>query len=1020
MRSSDVAVTGLGVRLSPDIDDAEHLWQVITHGRSVSGLTNSGPDGRRTPADGGGDAAGLRRSIDEFDPTPFGIGRAEAVDLDPQQRLVLESTWDCLADAEIGWNGLRAQSVGVFAGAYAQDWLLTQGRAGAPFSGYIGTGTAHSMLANRLSYLLDVHGPSLTVDTACSSSLTALHLAISALRRRECDLALVTAVALGFDETYRSMTTSSLPFSSRGVCRPFDAEADGIVRGEGAVTLLLELDHRRGHRRSRATLLGSAVNHDGRTNGLTAPSAWAQTRLLQAALADADVSADDVGYLEAHGTGTILGDPIEARAIAAVYAADDAPRRAPLLIGSVKGTFGHLEAAAGMAGVASAILSLQHRTVPPQTAFHRINPAIDLKGGALRIPRTAEVLPHGQLVGVSSFGFGGSNTHVVLGPATPGRASAAPESDPSALHVLTLSAADADGLQARRTLARHRVTAGTELDVLARTTRADSGQRHRYAWSAGSDAELAIALHDLAGGTATGRISSAAAAGAIWVFSGQGAQWTGMASELLQVPALQESWRRWEQEVQRATGWSLTERLAEQEHDTTTTVDQITIAAVQLALAELLSSWGHRPAAVIGHSMGEVPAAVVAGALSSAEGFEVLARRGSWIESAAAGGRMLAVALSAAEVSSSIDGRGDLSVAAVNGPQSTVVSGAADAIARLALDLAATGVATRQLPASYAFHSHLLDAIPIGDRSTATPGVTGTIAQFSTVTGRALDLARRPDHWWRNVREPVLFGDAMEAALAHTGSRCVVEIAPRPVLQQDIEAIAERALPDDRVLVLSTLRRRETLSTALGALASGLYRHGIDLNPIALSTSPRTWVSPVPYAWQRHRYWPETPARAAELAATPRRQSLAPPEADQSSGGRKVCGPDAEAFAASIREHVCDLVSQALDDRPVVSADVPLGDWELESLAVVTLRNAVERRFGVVVPLSLLLQGPTPRQLAASLADLDPAPTLFHADQGDADQGDALDHLSDAELEALLAGLEALPSVGSRPHDDSV
>jgi acyl transferase domain-containing protein len=234
--SDRIAIAGLGFRLAPDIDEPAQLWNTLTAGRSVSSAVISGVEGRRAAAPArNGEPGGLRHGIDQFDPAPFGIGRAEATDIDPQQRLVLEATWDCLADGEIGWQGLRGRSVGVFAGAYAQDWLFTQARGGAPFSGYVGTGTAHSMIANRLSYLLDVHGPSLTVDTACSSSLTALHLAVGALRRGECEFALVTAVALGFDDTYRSMTASSLPFSPTAVCRPFDAAADGIIRGEGAV-----------------------------------------------------------------------------------------------------------------------------------------------------------------------------------------------------------------------------------------------------------------------------------------------------------------------------------------------------------------------------------------------------------------------------------------------------------------------------------------------------------------------------------------------------------------------------------------------------------------------------------------------------------------------------------------------------------------------------------------------------------------------------------------------------------------
>ncbi|MBD1539090.1 acyltransferase domain-containing protein [Arthrobacter sp. S13_S34] len=993
--SGGIAIAGLGIRLAPDIDEPAQLWNTLTAGRSVSGAVISGVEGRRVAAPArNGEPGGLRHGIDQFDPAPFGIGRAEATDIDPQQRLVLEATWDCLADGEIGWQGLRGRSVGVFAGAYAQDWLFTQARGGAPFSGYVGTGTAHSMLANRLSYLLDVHGPSLTVDTACSSSLTALHLAVGALRRGECEFALVTAVALGFDDTYRSMTVSSLPFSPTAACRPFDAAADGIIRGEGAVSLLLELD-RPGRRPSRATILGSAINHDGRTNGMTAPSAAAQARLLRAALTDARVASSQVAYLEAHGTGTILGDPIETKAIAAVYGERDTP----LLIGSVKGTLGHLEAAAGLAGLAAAVLSLQHGEVPGQAGFEHANPALNLAGGSLAIAQHREPLRPDDLVAVSSFGFGGSNAHVVLGPGT--RRATIEADDPSAVHVLALSAADAESLDARRESARLRLgePGADRAGVLSRTTRGVTPQRHRYAWSGSSPEELAEAVQVQAGGRGGGRVSASARSGAIWVFSGQGSNWQGMADELLKVPRLRASWDRWEQEVAAATGWSLRDRLAAVDAGTTTH-DQVTIAAVQLALSELLMSWQHRPAAVIGHSMGEVTAAVVAGTLTSEVAFAILAQRGRWIESAAGGGRMVSVALPATELATWLETTRSVGVAAINGPRSTVLSGTSENVTALAVELVAEGIPVRELAVTYAFHSPLLEAVAPTERTISPSSVGGGVPHYSTVTAARLDLELEPEHWWRNVREPVQFLAALTAALTETGSRCVVEIAPHPVLQRDIEAVAAQALPAEAVLVLAAARRQTPLRGTLGALAAGLFRHGLDLDLRALVPPADSWAEPVPYAWQRRRFWREAAGRAGLQASGTRPAAVQIDHTETAGSPAEQAGP----AASEITAHVCELVSAALDDRPVVSPDVPLGEWELESLAVVTLRNAVEQRFGLTIPLPLLLDGPTPRELGLGLAPDLVTPVAADAEAAGAD--DPLDALTDAELVDLLAALE--------------
>ncbi|MEU1345435.1 polyketide synthase, partial [Streptomyces sp. NPDC005827] len=414
-----VAVVGAAVRAPGGVDDLDGLWRVLRSGTDTVTPWLDDPEGRR---DGGGRPTGrwsgqLDR-VDGFDAGFFGIDAAEADRMDPQQRLVLEAAWEAVEDAGLPAERLRDRPTGVFLGLYGSDYLTAQLSGQAAINAYTAPGGAHTIAANRLSYLLDLHGPSLAVDTACSSSLVALHLAVRSLRTGECDFALVGGVNVVLSEAAMSATEKVLPTASGGHCRTFDAAADGIVRSEGCGMLLLERrsDARAAGRRVRSLVRGTAVNHNGRANGLTAPSPTAQAALLRRALADARTDPKDVLYVEAHGTGTRLGDPIETEALRQVYGEGELP----CAIGAVKTNFGHQEAAAGIIGLLKTILVLEHGQVPPNLHLDRLNPEIDLAGSRLTIPTALSPLPGAdrRLGAVSSFGFGGTNAHVVLeGPA---------------------------------------------------------------------------------------------------------------------------------------------------------------------------------------------------------------------------------------------------------------------------------------------------------------------------------------------------------------------------------------------------------------------------------------------------------------------------------------------------------------------------------------------------------------------------------------------------------------------------
>ncbi|MFI6174130.1 beta-ketoacyl synthase N-terminal-like domain-containing protein [Nonomuraea sp. NPDC051191] len=893
-RAEPIAIIGIGCRF-PGADGPEGLWSLLSGGVDAIREVPAGRwDGVHRRA---GDLPGLRWGgfldrVDLFDPEAFGISPREAASMDPQQRLLLEVGWEALEDAGQPVHGLAGTDTGVFVGISSNDYGQRRFDAVDTVDAYAGTGNALSISANRLSYQFDLRGPSLAVDTACSSSLVAVHLAVQSLRDGRCGLALAGGVNVMLSPGVTAGFAKAGFMAPDGRCKSFDADADGYVRGEGAGMVVLKpLSHALADGDPvYAVILGSAVNSDGRTNGLTAPSIRAQESVLRAAYRDAGVPAGRVRYVEAHGTGTALGDPIEARALAGVLG-EERPESRPCLIGSIKTNVGHLEAAAGIAGLIKTALSLWHRRIPPSLHFHRPNPQIPFHELPLRVVRTPLDWPDDgepALAGVSAFGFGGTNAHVVLeeGPrlsfgrssggfpaAVGDTAPATPE--PVAAQLLPLSAHSPDAL---RELARDCLKALTPTaerppvglaDLCHSTGALRTHLDHRLAVGGATRQEVAAGLRsflaDEAGpGVAAGRRAYGRPPRLAFVFSGQGVQWWGMARDLLrQEPVFAAAVADCAELADCETDWSLLAELHADEAASRlreTAVAQPVLVAVQVGLAALWRSWGVEPDAVVGHSVGEISAAAVAGALTLSDAMRLAVLRGRIMQRAAGTGAMAAVHLGAAEARRAVLGCEDtVSVAAENSPVSSVLSGERAALDRVLARLADQGVSHRLLAMDYPFHSPGLRPFAAElPKLSAGPVVEDTsVAFYSTLTGDRYGVHEWDgDYWGRQLCEPVLFAAAMERLITD-GHETFVEVGPDPALT----GAMTQCLGARPGQVLASLQRgrddRAALLETLGTLyATG---HRVDWDAVRSPGSRRVRLPR--YPWQRERHWaePESP-----------------------------------------------------------------------------------------------------------------------------------------------------------------
>ncbi|MEE2855687.1 MAG: type I polyketide synthase [Actinomycetota bacterium] len=824
---------------------------------------------------------GFLSEIDQFDPQFFGISPREANLIDPQQRLLLRTTWEALEDGGIPADSLAGTDVGVFVGGFTLDYQLLQNQGRVSryrFKSHSATGMMMTMLANRISFAFDFRGPSMTIDTACSSSLVAVHLAALSIWNGECDLALAGGVNIMIGPNTAIAESKSGFLSPDGRCKAFDESADGYARGEGgAVVVIKPLEQALGDGdQIYAQILGTAVSQDGRTDGITVPSAQAQEAAIATALRRAGVRPDEVGYVEAHGTGTPIGDPIEVRALANVLAANR-PASDPLLVGSVKTNIGHLEAGAGIAGLIKAALVLKHGYIPAN--LHLRNP-ITADSTGIDIPRVGRPFPDSKrrVAGVNSFGFGGTNAHVVLSePPVGAGGNNADCSQPLPLAVLPISARSEEALAATAERLAEHVSLHpdiTLLDLGYTLSRRRSHLNHRRAIVAGGLAEARDQLRAVAEHGSLGRTPSTAPKLA-FVCTGMGPQWWKMCRGLLDVyPAFTDSIMRSDRELSRYTGWSLIDELRTDETRSRmaeTNVAQPANFAVQIALAEQLKEFGVRPDAVVGHSAGEVAAHYLADLLTFEQAIQVIYHRSRLQQRTSGLGRMLAVGLSAQALAESIDDgtfedSRRISLAAVNGPSSVTVAGDSDALDDIARRLDELRVFNRFLTVKVPYHTHYMETVR-DELHAALEGLSSnaaTIPLYSTVTGERLDgYAAGASYWWQNTRATVLFEPAISRML-DDGYTHFVELGPHPVLATSIVEIAAAQKTD--VVVLAAQRRGDDDSRTLMNCVAALHCNGHPVGWDALYPRQAARLLSLPlYPWQSKRYWNETQEAAEDL-----------------------------------------------------------------------------------------------------------------------------------------------------------
>ena len=957
LQSEPIAVVGIGCRFPGGIHSPEDYWQLLLNQTDTireipldrwSAAEWYDPD-PMAPGKTNTRWGSFLNEVEGFDPAFFGIAPREAPAMDPQQRLLLEVTWEALWEAGLAPDRMAGSRTGVFVAICNTDYsrlLLSDACAIGPNSL---AGASQSIASGRISYLLDLQGPSVSIDTACSSSLVAVHLACQSLRAGECDTALAGGVALHLTHEHYIALAKLGMLSSDGRCRTFDARANGFVPGEGCGVVVLKrlVDALADGDQIHAVIRGTATVQDGRTNVMTAPNGLAQQEVVKAALHNARVAPEQISYVETHGTGTALGDPIEVEALGNVLSGTTS-----CALGAVKTNLGHLEAAAGIAGLIKAVLALEHEQIPPNLHFEHLNPLISLEETRFFVPTEATPWPRsavGRFAGVSAFGFGGTNAHVVLEEAP--RLPKPAVNDTGEAVLLPISARRVDALEA---FAREYYDLLENPSSIAALCRTAAVRRSHYEERLAVTGSIAEALRDglrdlMEGRTRLGASRGRAEedGGIVFVCSGQGSQWARMGVGLLQrYPVFRTAIEECDEVIRRLAGWSLLEQLEADE--TTSRLDhteyaQPAIVAIEIALARLWESWGIVPVAVIGHSVGEIAAAHLAGALELSEAMRVVLHRGRLMERATGTGRMVAVFLSAADVEREIARFGNqLSVAAVNSPQSTVISGESAAVDALVAEWRSRGVDCRPLPVDYAFHSAQME--PFRDELIRVLGTVDAhqtqIPMISTVTGAVvagpdLDAA----YWGRNVRQPVLFGTAIQQVL-NQGLRTIVEIGAHPVLATATQECLSAAEHDG--VMLPSLRRKQDESTTLLTSLGSLYTRGATVDWTAVYPGPVPIVPLPTYPYQRQRYWtqrataPVTPVPATARFQYRIRWHLHARDEHQgrtASAGHWLVIDDARGTGDKIRQ----TLQQRGESCVLVSKDT-----SMQSLSVDTYRGVID------------------------------------------------------------------------------
>nr|WP_281032251.1 type I polyketide synthase [Nocardia paucivorans] len=908
-----IAIVGMACRYPGGVESADALWDLVASGTDAIGEfpTDRGWDLARLidpdpekPGTSYAREGGFLTNAADFDAAFFGIGPREAIAMDPQQRLLLEVTWEALEHAGIDPTSLRGSDTGVYTGVMYQDYETVTRKGGSEVEGYVATGAAGSVVSGRVAYAFGLQGPAMTVDTACSSSLVALHLACRALRQGESSLALVGGATVMATPMVFVEFSRQRGLAPDGRCKAFSAAADGVAWSEGAAVLVVERlsDARRLGHNVLAVVRGSAINQDGASNGLTAPNGPSQERVIASALADAGLRAADVDAVEAHGTGTTLGDPIEAQALIAAYGRDRSDR--PLRIGTLKSNIGHTQAAAGVGGVIKMVQAMRHEILPKTLHVDALSPHVDWSAGAVRVLTEAQAWPAGGAVrraGVSSFGISGTNAHVILeeAPAPPSPrmggsghpATAEPDIDitvvPWVVSAKTETALRGQADRLRAWLADH---AEVDLWAVARSLLDSRAALDRRGVVIGRDRqELLAGLEALAG--AAHRDASVAERAAlvldgvagpgktVFLFTGQGAQRVGMGAQLYRTfpvfaAALDEVCGEFDRQRDRHSSRNSTLSLREVMFtDPEGVLDrtewtQPALFAFEVAMFRLLESFGLSPDVVVGHSIGELAAAYVAGLWSLTDACALVAARGRLMGALPGDGAMLAVAVAESEIAELIaeyDGR--VTIAAVNGPESVVLSGEVTAVDEMERALSARRHSTTRLRVSHAFHSSAMDPVLDEFRAMARR-VTyrePLLPIVSNVSGaQAGDAMRDPEYWVTQVRDCVRFADGVNT-LVDTGVRRFVEVGPDAVLAaMTRECLTENPDRQTGSTVVASSRRSTEESVQFVACLAQAHAVGLPVNwrPLFVGRAAERVMLPT-YAFEHHRYWLQPMSEAA-------------------------------------------------------------------------------------------------------------------------------------------------------------
>jgi len=1062
-----VAIVGMACRYPGGVRSPEDLWRLVEggvdavsefptdRGWDLEQLFHPDPDHAGTSYSRHG---GFLDDAALFDAGFFGISPREALATDPQQRLLLETAWETLENAGIDPTSLRGTRTGVFAGIAGHDYTSRLDRTPEELEAYLGIGNASSVATGRIAYTLGFEGPAVTVDTACSSSLVALHLAAQSLRSGESDLALAGGVVVMSSPNTFVEFSRQRAMSVDGRCKAYAGAADGAGWAEGVGLLLVERlsDAQRLGHPVLAVVRGTAVNQDGASNGLTAPSGPSQQRVIRQALANARLNPADIDAVEGHGTGTTLGDPIEAQALIATYG-QDRPADRPLWLGSLKSNIGHTQAAAGVAGVIKMVQAIQHGLLPRTLHVDQPSPHVDWTEGNVQLLTEHQIWPETdglRRAGVSAFGVSGTNAHVILeqAPAIEPQSEPQPlpEPGPAAALPWILSAHTPEALVAQA----ERLSTALELapdlspvDVGHSLLHSRALLDERAVIVADNREDYLTALHALASDNPAPGLTrghTRPTGKTVFVFPGQGSQWPAMATELLTHSAVfAEHIQHCADALAPYTDWNLLDVL--RQAPDAPTLDRVDVVqpalwAVMISLAKLWQHHGIHPDAVIGHSQGEIAAAHIAGALTLNDSARIITLRSQAINALSGHGTMASINLPTNQVHQRLAPWADrISVAAVNGPATTIVSGETQAITELVNSLEAQAIRVRVIPVDYASHSAQVERIQdqiLHDLAPVTPQAA-TIPLLSTVTNTWIDTTTLDaTYWYTNLRQTVRLHEATET-LAASGHHTYIEISPHPVLTTAIQGTLEES--DHRATVTGTLRREEGGLTRFRTSLAEVFVRGAQVSwrPGGTGSAPRRHVPLPSYAFQHEHYWldsaPVTRERP-ELAEAGQNIIDAPSGTSASKLLEQLAGATAEERAVLLLNLVLAETAVVLGHSSPTAVD-PNGafkDLGLNSLTAVELRNRLREASGLALSATLVFDHPTPVAIAdhldaeLALTEVSALPSAF-VSLGQLETRVAAAVLDDAErpeivarLRELLSQLDAaagLPTPGS--SDDS-